>query len=103
MICCNVMSNDVAQRPPYELDVFLCQIIAGPLDRAPILQLKCDMMQCLLLIINEIQRMVINATAQERKTISDPVGHTESHDIAIKLGQLLRIVHTIGNMPKLNR
>ena len=66
-----------------------------------ILRLEGDVMESLLLVLDEINGVMIDATTEEGELIATPVGNTEAKHLDVKLHDFLNVVASIRDMPQL--
>src|SRR5882757_7268647 len=103
MVRGDIVADGMTSRTEYQRNLILGQTIAGVEYCAPVPDFKSDMKQPFLFSPDKIQDMMIDATAEKRKTIPNPVGYAKPENVTIKLRQFLRVVHPIGHVPKFHR
>ena len=73
------------------------------MNLAPVAQFEGDVMQCLLLVAHEVDRMMIDAAAQEGEVVAHPVGDAKAQHIAVEARELLHIMDAVGDMAEFQR
>ena len=67
MIGRDVVADDVTARPPHQSNVVLGQEVAGAVQLRPVPDLEGDVVELGLRVIDEIDRVMIDAAAHEAK------------------------------------
>jgi hypothetical protein len=80
-----VVPGAKTHRPPDDRNLPLAEKIARRLQVGEIFQLVGDVMHLDILAGDEIYRMMVGVAAHEDEEIADPVGDTETENLAVEL------------------
>ena len=103
MVGGNIVADDVSQWPVDEMHIVSRKEVAGPLQLGPILQFKGNVMQLRLLVVNEIDRMMIDTAPHEDEEVAPPIGNSEAENALVKLRNERNIVDPVGDVPEFVR
>src|SRR5579864_1834840 len=80
----DIVADDVAARPPDQMDVVTGERLGGALDFRPVLDLERDVVELRLVVVDEIDGVVVGIAAQEGERVVAPVGDAEAEHVAIE-------------------
>ena len=81
MIGSDVVTDEMSDRPPHEMNVIARQEVAGALDLGHVGDLECDVVQPLFLVTREVDGVVVATAAQESEAIAHPIRHLEAEHV----------------------
>ena len=99
----DVVPDEVAERAPEQLDVLAREEVAGAVDLGFVAQLEREVVNIGVVGLQQIDRVVVAAAAQEGEEVAAPVRHFESEHVAIKLHGCCDVGRMKGNMAELAR
>ena len=99
----DVVSDEVADRTPKQLDVLAREEVAGAVDLGFVAQLEREVVNIGVVGLQQIDRVVVAAAAQEGEEIAAPVRHFESEHVAIKLHRRCDVGRVKGDVAELAR
>jgi hypothetical protein len=99
----DVVPDEVADRAPEQLDVLAREEVAGAVDLGFVAQLEREVMNVGVVGLQQIDRVVIAAAAQEGEEIAAPIRHFESEHVAIKLHGRCDVGRMKGDVTELAR
>src|SRR5262245_9685591 len=99
----DVVSAAVADRAPEQLDVLAREEVAGAVDFGFVAQLEREVMNIGVVGLEQIDRVVVAAAAQEGEEIAAPVRDFESEHVAIKLHGRCGVGRVKGDVAELAR